>query len=69
MKRVVLLLVALAGVLGTMIAGCAEYTAHDRYREMTYRRVIDADELGCKDDWDVIWLQERATHLSPWYQP
>jgi hypothetical protein len=66
MKR---LLAVLAAVVAVSIvgSGCGEPTAHDRYRQMTYRRGADADVLGFQDDTDACFLFERPTHLSPWY--
>ncbi len=66
MKHVCLILAGLV-LLSAFAAGC-QPSAHDRYRQMTYRRVNDADELGMKDDVDAaILLAERPTHLSQWY--
>jgi len=67
MKRVLLVLVLLA-VVSLMATGCQK-SAHDRYREWTYRRVMDADVLGFADDVDAVFLSERATYLSQWYHP
>jgi len=66
MKR---LLVVLAGlVAATIVASGCETTAHDRYRQMTYRRVADSDLLGVQDDMDAgVLLTERPSHLSPWF--
>jgi hypothetical protein len=66
MKR---LLTVLAAVVAVSIvgSGCGEPTAHDRYRQMTYRRTIDADVLGFQDDTDASFLLDRPGHLSPWY--
>ena len=66
MKRVCLILAGLM-LLTLVTAGC-ERSAHDRHRQMTYRRVQDADALGIADDWDAaVWLTDRPTHLSEWY--
>jgi hypothetical protein len=67
MKRFWMLAAGLAAV--TLVgAGCMETTSHDRYRQMTYRRVFDADILGFQDDVDVaVLLNDRPTHLSEWY--
>ena len=67
MKRVLLVLVLLAA--GSLIATGCRKSAHDRYREWTYRRVIAADAVGFADDVDAVFLSERTTHLSPWYHP
>lgn len=66
MKR---LLAVLAGlVVVTIVASGCETTAHDRYRQMTYRRVVDSEVLGVQDDIDTaILLSDRPGHLSPWY--
>jgi hypothetical protein len=66
MKR---LLTVLAAVVAVSIvgSGCGEPTAHDRYRQMTYRRTADADVLGIQDDADACLLFDRPSHLSPWY--
>jgi len=64
-----LLGLVLAGLvlMSVMAIGC-ERTAHNRYREMTYRRVVDSDVLGMQDDMDtLILLTERPSHLSTWY--
>jgi len=68
MKRVLLVLVVLAAV--SLIATGCQKSAHDRYREWTYRRVMEADAVGFADDMDAAaFLSERPTHLSPWYHP
>lgn len=66
MKRLMLLMVLLTMVLSIFAAGC-QRTAHDRYRDIMYRRSADADVVGFKDDVDACFLQEHPTHLSPWY--
>ena len=68
MKRLCLVLTGLV-VMAVMSIGCEPgVTSHGRYREMTYRRAIDADVLGVQDDVDAtILLSERPTHLSQWY--
>ncbi len=66
MKRMCLLLAGLV-LLSMVVVGC-QPSAHDRYRQMTYRRVGDADVLGFQDDVDAaVLLAERPTHLSQWY--
>jgi hypothetical protein len=66
MKRLLAVLAALVAV--SIVGSGCETTAHDRYRQMTYRRDIDADALGIQDDFDAgVILAERPTHLSPWY--
>ena len=66
MKRLCLILAGLLRV-SMVAAGCQE-TAHGRYRQMTYRRVADADLLGFQEDMDAaVLLSERPTHLSQWY--
>ena len=66
MKRLCLILAGL--LLVSMVAAGCQPTSHGRYRQMTYRRVIDADILGFEDDVDAaILLSERPTHLSQWY--
>ena len=67
MKRVLLVLVLLAAV--SLIATGCQKSAHDRYREWTYRRVVEADAVGIADDADAVLLSERPTHLSQWYTP
>ena len=63
MKRLCLLLWLLLAVTIVGI-GCS---AHDRYRQMTYRYSIEADGITVQDDVDALILQERPTHLSQWY--
>lgn len=66
MKRLCLILAGL--LLVSMVAAGCQPTSHGRYRQMTYRRVIDADILGFEEDVDAaILLSERPTHLSQWY--
>jgi hypothetical protein len=66
MKRLLAVLAALLAV--SMVgSGCGEPSAHDRYRQMTYRRDLDADVLGVQDDIDASLLLDRPGHLSPWY--
>jgi len=67
MKRLLLVLVVLAAV--SLIATGCQKSSHDRYREWTYRRVIEADAVGIVDDADAVLLSERPTHLSQWYFP
>jgi len=58
------LIVAGLLVVSAFGIGCS---AHDRYRQMTYRRDLDADVLGIQDDMDAaVLLSERPSHLSPW---
>jgi hypothetical protein len=66
MKRLLAVLAALVAV-SIVGSGCGEPTAHDRYRQMTYRRSLDGDVLGVQDDIDACFLAERPTHISPWY--
>jgi hypothetical protein len=66
MKRLLAMLAALVTV-SIVASGCGEPTAHDRYRQMTYRRVADGQVLGIQDDFDAAYLLDRPTHLSPWY--
>jgi hypothetical protein len=66
MKRLLAVLAGLVAV--TIVASGCETTAHDRYRQMTYRRVADADVLGIQDDCDAaVLLTDRPSHLSIWY--
>jgi hypothetical protein len=66
MKRLLAVLAGLVAV--TIVASGCETTAHDRYRQMTYRRVIDSEVLGVQDDFDAaILMSDRPSHLSPWY--
>jgi len=65
MKRLCLVLAGLVA-FSVLTMGC-EQTAHKRYRDMTYRRIIDTDILGFADDVDAVFLSERPTHLSTWY--
>jgi len=66
MKRLCLILAGLLAV-SMVAAGCHQRT-HTRYRQMTYRRVVDTDVLGFEEDVDAaILLSERPTHLSQWY--
>ena len=67
MKRVLLVLVLMAAV--SLIATGCQKSAHDRYREWTYRRVMEVDAVGLADDVDTVFLSERPTHLSQWYTP
>jgi len=68
MKRICLILAGLT-LLMVFAAGC-QPDAHDRYRQMTYRRAYDAEVLGMKDDVDAaVLLTERPTHLSQWFHP
>jgi len=66
MKRLLAVLAAMVTV-SIVASGCGEVTAHDRYRQMTYRRVADGDALGIQDDFDASFLLDRSTHLSQWY--
>jgi len=66
MKRLLAVLAAMVTV-SIVASGCGEVTAHDRYRQMTYRRSADADELGIQDDADACFLFDRPTHLTPWF--
>jgi membrane protein YdbS with pleckstrin-like domain len=67
MKRLCLLLALLLGVTIVSI-GCAP-SAHDRYRQMTWRYSFETDGITIQDDADAYILQERPTHLSQWYFP
>lgn len=69
MKGLCLILAGLV-VISIMVVGCGEPTSHGRYRQMTYRRDVDADLLGFEEDVDAaVLLSERPTHLSQWYHP
>ena len=46
--------------------GCTP-SAHDQYRQMTWRYDSQADCIGMQDDADAYILKERPTHLSQWY--
>ena len=66
MKRLLAVLAGLVAV--TIVASGCETTAHDRYRQMTYRRVADSELLGGQDDLDAaVLMSDRPSHLSPWY--
>lgn len=66
MKRLCLVLGGLVA-LSLVGFGC-ERTAHDRYRQMNARRVVDADLIGIADDTEAaIFLSDRPTHLTTWY--
>jgi len=65
MKRLCLVLGLLLAV--TLVGlGCS---AHDRYRQMTWRYSFETDGITFQDDVDAYILQERPTHLSQWYFP
>ena len=65
MKRLCLLLALL---MVALVVGVGCESSHDRYRQMTWRRDLDADWLGIQDDFDTtVLLAERPTHLSEWY--
>jgi len=66
MTRLCLLLALLVTVSFVAMA-CDTTSSHGRYRQMTHRRVVDADVLGIQDDWDATWYDERPSHLSQWY--
>jgi hypothetical protein len=65
MKRLWLLLALL--VLVAIVGTACTPTANDRYRQMTWRHSFYADVTGLQDDADQYILQDRPTHLSPWY--
>ena len=66
MKRLCLILAGVM-VLSILAMGC-QPSSHDRFRQMTYRRVADMDALGIQDDFDTaVLLTERPSHLSTWY--
>ncbi|MCX5682858.1 MAG: hypothetical protein NT049_04145 [Planctomycetota bacterium] len=66
MKRLLAVLAVIVSV--TIVgSGCGEPSAHDRYRQMTYRRDLDGDVLGIQDDIDACFLLDRPTHLTNWY--
>jgi len=72
MKRLALLVVALASMLSLFTLGCQEQskrqmTPHERYRAVMYDRIQDADIIGCEDDVDAVFLQDQPSKLSPWY--
>ena len=57
-----------AGLLVVSALGIGCTSSHDRYRQMVYRRDLDADVLGIQDDVDAtVLLSERPSHLSPWF--
>jgi hypothetical protein len=64
MKRLCLL--TLVSVVTMVGVGCAP-SAHDRYRQMTWRYDCQADGISIQDDADSWILKDRPTHLSQWY--
>jgi hypothetical protein len=64
MKRLLLLAML---VLTALIGTACTPSAHDRYRQMTWRYSLEADCITSQDDVDKYLLQERPTHLSEWY--
>jgi hypothetical protein len=66
--RLLCLLLTLVVVVTVIQAGCAP-SAHDRYRQMTWRYAAYADCIGGQDDADAYICQERPTHESQWYFP
>jgi len=56
--------VLIVGMLVTV--GCQPKTAHERYRQRTYRLIRSSDAVGMADDVDAVFLSERPSHLSPW---
>jgi hypothetical protein len=63
------LLVVLIVVVSIVTSGCGQPSAHDRYRQYTYRTIIESDGIGIQDDLDALFLCERPTHLAQWYFP
>lgn len=61
-------LVAVILILGSLLAGCCgNLIETPKERE---RRICLQTELQFKmlvDDWDYLWLQERASRLTQWH--
>lgn len=65
MIRWALILIVLASMF--TLAGCGEGMAvTSRERAERHRRIFETDAKQFNDDWDLLWLNEDVSHLSPW---
>lgn len=50
-----------------LVSGCGDGVAIDRReRAERHKRVLDLDMKSLNDDWDLIWLNDRPTYLTPY---
>jgi len=63
----------LVGVVAVWLvaSGCQQQqkVPGDYQRAWAHRRVMDAEVQGLADDMDAVFLTERATRMTPWYNP
>jgi len=65
MIRWAVLLVVFAAM--TALSGCGEGMAiSSRERMERHERILEYDEKQFNDDWDLLWLNDDVSHLSPW---
>ncbi|HOA73318.1 MAG TPA: hypothetical protein PL151_11625 [Phycisphaerae bacterium] len=49
------------------LTGCGDGMAITRReRAERHRQVLDIDARQFNDDWDLLWLNEDTSSLSPW---
>jgi hypothetical protein len=60
------LLVAMLLSLGILLGGCT-MTETPTERNQRIVRGADIQSREMVEDWDVFWLVDRPTYLSPWY--
>jgi len=50
-----------------VLTGCGEGMAITRReRQERHARIFEYDMKQLNDDWDLLWLNEDVTQLSPW---
>lgn len=62
--RAIILLGVLAGI--TVLAGCATTTHSWEERKSLHKVAFEHDMRQVADDWDAIWMSDRASRLSRW---
>jgi hypothetical protein len=63
--RKVLMLGLLAAVATTL--GCATVTMTAEENMLQTQRIVELETRQIGDDWNLIWLNDRASRLTKWH--
>ncbi len=66
MKKVLMLTLLLA-FMGSFLGGCAGLAETDQEQRTTYKHIWKSQERMFWDDWDMFWLHDTSSQLTPWY--
>ena len=65
MKR---LLVVLALLVASLLAGCAPGLVHTgAERERRHRNIVALEARQMNDDWDSFWLMDKPSRMTYWH--